>query len=84
MTARAPLFDRDGWWEPQCRAFASLRSTSGSRLLLLHSWLLSTAGWTAYCVFDPRLEETRWEALFGARFRDYRASVPYFLPRFRR
>ena len=47
-------------------------------------WLLLTTGWSAYCVLGPRLKESRWEALFGARFRDYRASVPYFLPRFRR
>lgn len=47
-------------------------------------WLLLTAGWTAYCVVGPRFKESRWEALFGARFRDYRSTVPYFLPRFRR
>lgn len=47
-------------------------------------WLLLTAGWTAYCVVGPRFKESRWEALFGARFRDYRSTVPYFLPKVRR
>jgi len=47
-------------------------------------WLLLTSAWTAYCVLGPRFKEARWEVLFGARFRDYRATVPYFLPRFRR
>lgn len=40
MTASAdPLFDRDGWWDPHCRAFASLRSVSAFRLDLLRRWL---------------------------------------------
>jgi len=47
-------------------------------------WLLLTSAWTTYCVFGPRLKEARWEMLFGDRFRDYRGTVPYFLPRFRR
>lgn len=41
MTAAAvgdPLFDRDGWWQPDCRAFASLRSVSAFRLELLREW----------------------------------------------
>src|SRR5688572_20711461 len=33
------LFDRDGWWDPRCRAFASLRSVSQFRLGLLRRWL---------------------------------------------
>jgi 2-polyprenyl-6-hydroxyphenyl methylase/3-demethylubiquinone-9 3-methyltransferase len=33
------LFDRDGWWDPRCRAFASLRSASVLRLELLGRWL---------------------------------------------
>jgi 2-polyprenyl-6-hydroxyphenyl methylase/3-demethylubiquinone-9 3-methyltransferase len=33
------LFDRDGWWDPRCRAFASLRSASELRLSLLWRWL---------------------------------------------
>lgn len=33
------LFDRDGWWDPHCRAFASLRSVSAFRLGLLRRWL---------------------------------------------
>jgi len=36
--ATEPLFDRDGWWHPSCRAFASLRSVSAFRLALLHEW----------------------------------------------
>ena len=33
-----PLFDRDGWWDPHCRAFASLRAVSTFRLQLLREW----------------------------------------------
>jgi 2-polyprenyl-6-hydroxyphenyl methylase/3-demethylubiquinone-9 3-methyltransferase len=33
------LFDRDGWWDPACRAFASLRLVSEFRLALLERWL---------------------------------------------
>ena len=47
-------------------------------------WLLLTVGWTIYCVVGPRFKELRWEAIYGARFRAYRATVPYFLPRLRR
>lgn len=47
-------------------------------------WLLLTAPWTVYCVVGPRWKEQRWERLFGERFRAYRATVPYLLPRFRR
>jgi protein-S-isoprenylcysteine O-methyltransferase Ste14 len=47
-------------------------------------WLLLTTGWTVYCVVGPRRKEQRWERLFGDRFRAYRATVPYLLPRFRR
>lgn len=39
IAASEPLFDRDGWWHPQCRAFASLRSVSQFRLALLREWL---------------------------------------------
>lgn len=39
MGARAePLFDRGGWWDPQVRAFASLRAVSAFRLALLGEW----------------------------------------------
>lgn len=44
-------------------------------------WLLLAGPWTFYCVFGPRWKEARWHRLFGARFADYRTSVPYFLPR---
>ena len=37
-----PLFDRDGWWEPGCRAFASLRAVSAFRLQLLQRWFPHT------------------------------------------
>ncbi len=47
-------------------------------------WLLLTAPWTVYGVVGPRWKEQRWERLFGERFRAYRATVPYLLPRFRR
>lgn len=41
MTAAAAsmLFDRSGWWDERCRAFASLRATSAFRLDLLRRWL---------------------------------------------
>lgn len=37
---------------------------------------------TGYCVFAPMLKERRFKAAYGARFEDYRAQVPYMLPRF--
>jgi len=33
------LFDREGWWNPACREFASLRELSRFRLELLRGWL---------------------------------------------
>lgn len=36
---------------------------------------------TAYCLLAPRLKERRFTARYGARFEDYRARVPYILPR---
>lgn len=47
-------------------------------------WLVLTLGWSVYCVVGPRWKERRWERLFGDRFRAYRATVPYLLPRIRR
>ncbi|HEX5052134.1 MAG TPA: isoprenylcysteine carboxylmethyltransferase family protein [Planctomycetota bacterium] len=47
-------------------------------------WLLLAASWTVYCVLGPRRKESRWQGMFGDRFRAYRSSVPYLLPRFRR
>lgn len=47
-------------------------------------WLLLASCWTVYCVVGPRLKESRWERMFGDRFRSYRATVPFLLPRFRR
>lgn len=37
--ATDPNFDRSGWWDPGCRAFASLRAVSTFRLELLRQWL---------------------------------------------
>jgi len=37
--AHDPLYDHDGWWDPGCRGFASLRSISTFRLDLLRRWL---------------------------------------------
>ena len=36
---------------------------------------------TAYCLFAPRLKERRFAARYGVRFDQYRAEVPYVLPR---
>ena len=36
---------------------------------------------TAYCLLAPRLKERRFAARYGARFQQYRATVPYALPR---
>lgn len=47
-------------------------------------WLWLVLPWCGYCVLGPRRKEARFEAWFGDRFRIYRATVPYFLPRFRR
>ncbi len=48
--AEPPLFDRDGWWHPGCRAFASLRSVSAFRLRLLAQWL--PGSWRGRTVVD--------------------------------
>lgn len=39
LAVEEPLFDRDGWWHPQSKAFASLRSVSTFRLELLQEWV---------------------------------------------
>jgi protein-S-isoprenylcysteine O-methyltransferase Ste14 len=39
--------------------------------------------YTAYCLFAPRLKERRFANRYGSRFEDYRASVPYVVPRLR-
>ena len=36
---------------------------------------------SAYCLLAPRLKERRFAARYGARFDQYRATVPYALPR---
>jgi 2-polyprenyl-6-hydroxyphenyl methylase/3-demethylubiquinone-9 3-methyltransferase len=45
-----PLFDRDGWWDPRCRAFASLRAVTWFRLGLLRRWL--PGDWRGRTVVD--------------------------------
>ena len=39
---------------------------------------------TAYCLLAPLMKERRFEARYGARFRNYRAQVPYAFPSFTR
>jgi len=35
---------------------------------------------TGYCLLGPLFKERRFERMFGARFEDYRAKVPYWIP----
>lgn len=37
--------------------------------------------YTAYCLLAPRWKERRFAARYGARFAQYKATVPYALPR---
>lgn len=39
---------------------------------------------TSYCLVAPKLKERRFEARYGARFREYRRGVPYAIPRLSR
>jgi methanethiol S-methyltransferase len=43
--------------------------------------LVLATSFTAYCLLAPLLKEQRFTALYGARFADYRARVPYVVPR---
>jgi protein-S-isoprenylcysteine O-methyltransferase Ste14 len=43
--------------------------------------LLLVGLWTSYCVLGPRLKEERYLSWYGSRFQDYRARVPYIIPR---
>ncbi len=43
--------------------------------------LLLAVGWTAYCLFGPRLKEARYLGFHGERYQRYRQLVPYWLPR---
>jgi methanethiol S-methyltransferase len=47
-------------------------------------WLLLSLVWGAYCVIGPLLKEARWQRMYGDEFAEYRAGVPYLLPRLRR
>ncbi|HLQ38867.1 MAG TPA: bifunctional 2-polyprenyl-6-hydroxyphenol methylase/3-demethylubiquinol 3-O-methyltransferase UbiG [Planctomycetota bacterium] len=40
------MYQRRGWWDPRCRAFASLRRVNAFRLQLLQEWLPELAGRT--------------------------------------
>lgn len=40
--------------------------------------------YTSYCVLAPLHKERRFAAIHGPRWHEYRARVPYFLPRLRR
>ena len=37
--------------------------------------------WTAYCLIGPKLKEARYLNWYGDKYAQYRASVPYFIPR---
>lgn len=43
--------------------------------------LMLSSSYTAYCLLAPRLKEQRFSDRYGERFRAYRATVPYALPR---
>lgn len=43
--------------------------------------LVVAISFTAYCLMAPRLKERRFVARYGVRFDQYRAEVPYMLPR---
>ncbi|MFK7738731.1 MAG: bifunctional 2-polyprenyl-6-hydroxyphenol methylase/3-demethylubiquinol 3-O-methyltransferase UbiG [Planctomycetota bacterium] len=45
-TDQSELFDRGGWWDPDCREFASLRRVSDFRSALLSRWLEDVCGKT--------------------------------------
>ena len=46
--------------------------------------LVLAVSYTAYCLLAPRRKERRFEALYGARFKQYRDEVPYAAPRLKR
>ncbi len=43
--------------------------------------LVLAMSYTVYCLFAPRLKERRFARIYGDRFADYRANVPYVIPR---
>ncbi|MEM1315751.1 MAG: isoprenylcysteine carboxylmethyltransferase family protein, partial [Pseudomonadota bacterium] len=46
--------------------------------------LLAALVLTAYCALGPLLKERRFDAMFGDRWRAYRARTPFWIPRLRR
>jgi protein-S-isoprenylcysteine O-methyltransferase Ste14 len=42
--------------------------------------LLLATTLTLYCLLGPRLKERRFDRIFGADWRAYRARVPYWFP----
>jgi hypothetical protein len=43
--------------------------------------LVLALSYTAYCLLAPMLKERRFAIRYGERFQQYRAHIPYFLPR---
>lgn len=46
--------------------------------------LVLAVSYTTYCLLAPRLKERRFAARYGERFKHYRATVPYVVPRLNR
>ena len=46
--------------------------------------VLIAVTWTAYCLYGPLLKERRYLRIYGDRFAQYRRSVPYWLPGWKR
>jgi methanethiol S-methyltransferase len=46
--------------------------------------LVLAISFTAYCLLAPRLKERRFAARYGEQFQNYRATVPYAIPRLTR
>lgn len=44
--------------------------------------LAIASAYTIYCVFAPLLKERRFVKIYGERFRAYRSSIPYMIPKF--
>jgi hypothetical protein len=46
--------------------------------------LVLAVSYTAYCLLAPRCKERRFEALYGARFKEYCDAVPYAAPKLKK